>query len=621
MLLLAVLAFSGLFVRNAWVSDDAKITFRSVEQLHAGQGPRWNPHERVQAFTHPLWFLLLAAARSLSAESFLNAVVLSWALGLTAFLFSLRLFRDPWRWLLAWALLLSSRAFVDFSSSGLENPLVFALLTCLLVLFADRMVVFEASAPAGILPATATVSLLLLCRHDLALLVGPPFLAFLVPRVRAAPRRAIATVAIGALPFVAWTLFATVYYGFPFPNTAYAKLATGIPDSDLWRQGIAYVVNLARWDPLTLVMLVSAIIVALRERSPGVWWGLGMLAYTGYIVRIGGDFMAGRFFTPVLLVAAFTLAARFPLARYGGVLAASLLLYTLVLPGSPWKVGPDYRAAYDYNTPVEAGITDEKGYYFKGSSLWGHLAGRDRPGPPIDEPVTVAGAVGATGLQAGLDHIVVDENALCDPLLARLPAEHPWRIGHFRRAVPRGYPESLRAGRNLIVNPYVHSLYDDVRQVTQGPLWDADRWRAIARLNLRPPRLPCADPPCRELALYVMPVSTYVPRFWRQTGSLDRVRADGPVVSVEGRVPFGDLVRQKLHVAVPVAAQDSRVAPGPGPGTFVLDLRFATPVEAERAARELCIAAESADSSSWALLASDRPVCSRLLGRGSQGSR
>jgi arabinofuranosyltransferase len=590
LLLIAALAFSWLFFRNAWVSDDAKITFRSVEQLHAGHGPRWNPHERVQSFTHPLWFLLLAAARTVSADSFLNAVALSWLLGI--------------------ATLLSSRAFVDFTSSGLENPLTFALLTVLLVLLESE---------PRVLAATATVSLLLLCRHDIALLVGPPFLAFLVSRLRAEPRRTVTAVVAGGLPFVAWTLFSTVYYGFPFPNTAYAKLANGIPEGELWRQGIAYVENLARWDPLTLGVVIAATVIALREPPPGLWRGLGMLLYLSYVVKIGGDFMAGRFFTPVLLVAAYTLAARFPLARYGPVLAAGLLLYAAVLPGGPWKVGPSYQALYDYNVPAEAGITDEKGYYFREASLRGHLAGWDEPGPPLDEPVMVAGAVGKTGLQAGLDRIIVDENALCDPLLARLPAERPWRIGHFRRAVPRGYLESLRAGRNLVANPYVHALYEDVRRVTQGPLWDADRWRAIVRLNLRPPRWPCADPPCRQLETYVLPASAYTPMFRRQTGSLDRVEAGGPGVVIEGKVPFGDLEPgQKLLVAVPVAPQSSQVLPaGPSRGSFALELRFASPAEAEAAARDLCVATVSADSPGG-LLASGRPACARLLGQGSR---
>ena len=31
----------------------------------------------------------------------------------------------------------------------------------------------------------------------------------------------------------------------------------------------------------------------------------------------------------------------------------------------------------------------------------------------------------------------------------------------------------------------IHALYDDVRLVTEGPLFTAARWRAIVRLNLR----------------------------------------------------------------------------------------------------------------------------------------
>ena len=42
-----------------------------------------------------------------------------------------------------------------------------------------------------------------------------------------------------AVPVGAWLLFATVYYGFPLPNTYYAKVATGIPSALLYRQGFA----------------------------------------------------------------------------------------------------------------------------------------------------------------------------------------------------------------------------------------------------------------------------------------------------------------------------------------------------------------------------------------------
>ena len=65
------------FVRNAWMSDDAMITFRSVDQLLAGNGPRWNVYERVQAYTSPAWFFLLAGTRLLIRDLYYAAIVLS----------------------------------------------------------------------------------------------------------------------------------------------------------------------------------------------------------------------------------------------------------------------------------------------------------------------------------------------------------------------------------------------------------------------------------------------------------------------------------------------------------------------------------------------------------------
>src|SRR5262245_10428589 len=52
--------FLLLVIRNAWVSDDAIITFRVVENFLAGYGLGYNPYIRVQAFTHPLWMLLIS---------------------------------------------------------------------------------------------------------------------------------------------------------------------------------------------------------------------------------------------------------------------------------------------------------------------------------------------------------------------------------------------------------------------------------------------------------------------------------------------------------------------------------------------------------------------------------
>ena len=59
-LYLACLALAALvMLRSAWVSDDALITFRTLDQFTSGNGLRWNLVERVQTYTHPLWLLVL----------------------------------------------------------------------------------------------------------------------------------------------------------------------------------------------------------------------------------------------------------------------------------------------------------------------------------------------------------------------------------------------------------------------------------------------------------------------------------------------------------------------------------------------------------------------------------
>src|SRR3954462_10430988 len=52
-------AFVLLLIRTAWLDDDACITFRTVDNILHGLGPRWNVANRVQSYTHPLWMLVM----------------------------------------------------------------------------------------------------------------------------------------------------------------------------------------------------------------------------------------------------------------------------------------------------------------------------------------------------------------------------------------------------------------------------------------------------------------------------------------------------------------------------------------------------------------------------------
>ena len=83
---------------------------------------------------------------------------------------------------------------------------------------------------------------------------------------------------------------------------------------------------------------------------------------------------------------------------------------------------------------------------------------------------------------------LLDECALADPLLARLPAvfNPDWRTGHYRRMVPDGYRESLESSSNQVRDPKLHHFYDQLRLITRSDrLFTRDRLGAIFAMNLR----------------------------------------------------------------------------------------------------------------------------------------
>lgn len=123
-LALACALLAAVVVANAWVCDDAYITLRTVDNFVHGFGLRWNPDERVQTFTHPLWLFVLSAAYFVTREPYYTTLALSLAATAVAVWLLVRHVASSVPMaavaVLAFAL---SKAFVDYSTSGLENPL------------------------------------------------------------------------------------------------------------------------------------------------------------------------------------------------------------------------------------------------------------------------------------------------------------------------------------------------------------------------------------------------------------------------------------------------------------------------------------------------------------------
>jgi len=491
--------FIFVFLKNAWVSEDAYITFRSVEQLFEGNGLRWNIHERVQAFTHPLWFAILASLHLVVSDLYLASIMASFFFCGLALERLYRATGSVERWIVCVSLLLMSQSFFDFTTSGLEGPLSFALLGTFLALYFNSQ---REPNPRAIFWLSLVASGLLLTRHDHVVIISIPLVAFFISAWSHFGRRLIGPVLLGALPFLLWTGFSLLYYGSPIPNPAWAKLGSGVAPELLMIQGKSYLRASSEFDPVLPLVLIASLFAGLaglfakEERSEGrarFFVALGLLAQVLYVVRIGGDFMVGRFLAPSFFVAVLLIGRSLPRPSIAWkVSLAALLGVTLILPNSPLRTGLNYQNA-DFN---RSGIVDERGLFFEYTSLW-RWWNRDPEKPFPDhrwthdaqtlskrqQRVYKRANIGFFGYWIGTDKIVIDPLALTDPLLSRLPTTGFWRIGHFSRALPAGYIDTLRSGQPMIEDEEIRRLHARVRLATQADLFASGRLLAIYELN------------------------------------------------------------------------------------------------------------------------------------------
>lgn len=492
---MALAAFAVLVVRYAWVTEDAYITLRTVDNFVSGWGPTWNVGERVQTFTHPLWMLVLTLFYAVTREAYITTLAVSalcsvlavWVLGFGVARASVAGFA-------AIVGLCFARYFIDFSTSGLENPLTHLLLG----LFAWVLVTRPVSR-GSIFWLAAIGGLISLNRLDATLLYAPA-LAFAIVRGKRAgvsSRRLVLPLLLAFAPLAAWEVFALIYYGFPFPNTAYAKLGTGIAAWESVAQGLVYLLDTAMRDPATITLLFGAAGVVATTREP-VPMALvaGALLYVGYVIWVGGDFMAGRFLTaPLYLSLCAVVVSRIaaPPAWGALLLVVPALLFSVARLGE--VVAPPKRKI------APNGVADERHYYMDSLSL----AKVTRARPSADGAMLRNGQrfrtraarsnarlvitsynVGLTGFGAGPMVHIIDDLALTDPFLARLPAKRqvPWRIGHFPRVKPHRYVESVQTGRCRFGDSRLCTYWRHLRRITEGPIWSSARLLTIVKMNL-----------------------------------------------------------------------------------------------------------------------------------------
>ena len=317
--LLAVLAVLGVFtytllriegqIHQGFLEDDAYISLRHAKNLVEGHGLTYNPGERVEAYTNFSLTILETLPYALGLNPVVFVKVVGWLSGAVLIvgtgLLTRRLAGAAPALIVMLALALDERL-AWFATCGLETAMVGAFYVPAIVL----LVRGRTALPALLFVGAA------LTRMETVLLFGVA-LVFLLARCRSRPelRRPARFAAAFTLPYGTYYVWRYAYYGWPFPNTYYAKVGSV---SSAWQRGVDYLsacaTSMSLWPALgiALVALLAGVALhlvqrrgALRQRpSAGVLVAASCATYAAFVVAVGGDHFRERFvyhFYPLLL--------------------------------------------------------------------------------------------------------------------------------------------------------------------------------------------------------------------------------------------------------------------------------------------------------------------------------
>jgi len=491
--------FTIVVYQSAWLHDDAYITFRTVDNFVNGYGLTWNVAERVETYSNPLWMFLVSIPYFFTDEIYYTSIILSIVVSvITILIFSFKISKTVIGAILGVTIFIFSKPFIDYSTSGLEDPLTHLILAIFLLVYIKSMKKFNLKTLflLSIITAFGAIN-----RLDTVVLFLPCLVfAFLkLPKVKG-----IYTVAIGLLPAIIWKSLAIFYYGFPFPNTAYAKvLNTGVSKAEITQQGLLYFENLMIWHPGTffIIMVGMAIPFIIKEKRL-IPVTLGVVFYLIFILQSGGDQFSGRLFTVPLFIAVILLSQcnfnafrRIPLVA----LVSIVIVVGIITPNSPLFSDEDYIILPESPDWKIEGMHDSRGHYYPSTGLLNNLSMVE--GPPYmlgklglkakeqSQTPIERGAIGFFGFYAGPEIHIIDPAALGDPLLSKLPFtpkeryEGGWAPGHFWRTLPTGYFKTIQSGENMIEDKCLAKYYDKLSIITRGDLFDANRIQEIWKMN------------------------------------------------------------------------------------------------------------------------------------------
>ena len=404
-LILLVLCVVG-YVRQQTVLgfDDAYISYRYAQNLAAGHGPVFNPGERVEGYTNPLYVAVVTPAFFFLPDDavYFYSVVLSTIflalslgilfviarenrLGKEAIWAGLIFAASPMLWYAVW--------------SGME--------TCL-VLFGFSLLWWGVSRTenderSSVVPLVVGSIIVVLTRADGFVMCGV-VIAYLMLKQRWRPFFILSgstAVTLGAI-----TVWRLMYYGYPLPNTYYVKVSGELSQrivyaiTSLWYQmGFMHLYL----GVLLFGFVVGAFVVVINQRSPLRLMRFEFFfppVWLAYWIYVGGDIFKERFLLPFILLAAYAVVAYVGARRLRWVAALAVIAFPL------------YTVPYLYATQY-VDLWAEMGKYLRE-----HHAGRT---------LAIDGA-GKAPFYSGL--YTIDTMGLNDLVIAHGEAQEQFAPGH-----------------------------------------------------------------------------------------------------------------------------------------------------------------------------------------------
>lgn len=288
------------------IVDDAYISFRYASNLAAGNGLVFNPGEHVEGYTNFLWVIFLGLANKLGLEipaaAQLLGVVFSIACLVVVYFIS-RTFQVQKTWagfLAVWFLALNG-SFAFWVTGGLEIP----LFTFLILSASYMYVLSQVKQDRRILISSSVLwGMVYLARPEGALLFLLNIL-YLIIQIFRNPKRQLwgdlfYFVFPGSLIIALHLGWRLAYYGYPFPNTFYAKVGSDFK-AQIYR-GLIYTRDFFK--AYGIIFIPVPILYLLRRSTlkfPITYLLLLSGGYITYVVGIGGDSLQSfRFLVPVL---------------------------------------------------------------------------------------------------------------------------------------------------------------------------------------------------------------------------------------------------------------------------------------------------------------------------------